>query len=223
MHYLLDNIHIWCIIEGSTKVENSLHSIKPYSTYKSGIVTLLLLTATKLHKSLRRQHSSSLVLAQFISRILYLGLRERALVAYAMLYLLQGHIILSLPSTAQKDKRELTPKQEKFLDELMVNGGHVKNAVAAAGYKEQSRSWLTRSLRDEIIDRTRNMLATNSVKAASRIVEGLDADGTTPLNQMDHRLKTAETILEANVMHGIIMLPSKDKQKEIIIDQEEEV
>ena len=153
-----------------------------------------------------------------------------------MLYLLQGHIILSLPSTTQKDKRELTPKQEKFLDELMTNGGHVKNAVAAAGYKEQSRSWLTRSLRDEIIDRTRNMLATNSVKAASRIVEGLDADGTTPLNQMDHRFKSAETILdrvglgkkqqvevEGNIMHGIIMLPSKDKQKEIIIDQEEEV
>lgn len=109
-------------------------------------------------------------------------------------------------------------------------------AVAAAGYKEQSRSWLTRSLRDEIIDRTRNMLATNSVKAASRIVEGLDADGTTPLNQMDMRLKTAETILdrvglgkkqqvevEGNIIHGIIMLPSKDKPKEIVIDQEEEV
>ena len=71
MYYLLDNIHIWCIIEGSTNVENSLYSTKPYSTYKSGIVTLLLLTATKLHKSLRRQHSSSLVLAQFISRIHY--------------------------------------------------------------------------------------------------------------------------------------------------------
>jgi hypothetical protein len=117
----------------------------------------------------------------------------------------------------------------------MLNGGHVTKAVAAAGYKEQSRSWLTRSLRDEIIDRTRNMLATNSVKAASRIVEGLDADGTTPLNQMDHRLKTAETILdrvglgkkqqvevEGNIIHGIIMLPSKDKPKEIVIDQEEE-
>ncbi len=35
-------------MEGSTNVENSLYSIKPYSTYKSGIVTLLLLTATEL-------------------------------------------------------------------------------------------------------------------------------------------------------------------------------
>ena len=139
---------------------------------------------------------------------------------------------MSLPATT---KRKLTNKQEKFLDELLSNGGHVKNAVAAAGYKEQSRSWLTRSLRDEIIERTRSMLATNSVKAANRIIEGLDADGTVPLNQMDMRLKTAESVLdrvglgkkqqlevEGQVMHGIVMLPSKDKPKEIIIEQEAE-
>jgi hypothetical protein len=139
---------------------------------------------------------------------------------------------MSLPATT---KRKLTDKQERFLDELLSNGGHVKNAVAAAGYKEQSRSWLTRSLRDEIIERTRNMLATNSVKAANRIIEGLDADGTVPLNQMDMRLKTAESVLdrvglgkkqqlevEGQVMHGIVMLPSKDKPKEIIIEQEAE-
>ena len=139
---------------------------------------------------------------------------------------------MSLPATT---KRKLTDKQEKFLDELLSNGGHVKNAVAAAGYKEQSRSWLTRSLRDEIIERTRSMLATNSVKAANRIIEGLDADGTIPLNQMDMRLKTAESVLdrvglgkkqqvevEGQIMHGIVMLPSKDKPKEIIIEQEAE-
>ena len=139
---------------------------------------------------------------------------------------------MSLPATT---KRKLTDKQERCLDELLSNGGHVKNAVAAAGYKEQSRSWLTRSLRDEIIERTRSMLATNSVKAANRIIEGLDADGTVPLNQMDMRLKTAESVLdrvglgkkqqlevEGQVMHGIVMLPSKDKPKEIIIEQEAE-
>jgi hypothetical protein len=61
----------------------------------------------------------------------------------------------------------------------------------------------------------------------------LDADGTVPLNQMDMRLKTAESVLdrvglgkkqqiemEGQVMHGIVMLPSKDKPKEIVIDQE---
>ena len=137
---------------------------------------------------------------------------------------------MSLPSA---QKRKLTEKQNKFLDELLHNGGHVKNAVLAAGYSEQSRSWLTRSLRDEIIERTRNMLATNSVKAANRIVEGLDAAGTVPLNQMDMRLKTAESVLdrvglgkkqqiemEGQIMHGIVMLPSKDNPKEIVIAQE---
>ena len=141
---------------------------------------------------------------------------------------------MTLPSVqTQGQKRKLTEKQERFLDELLHNAGHVKNAVLAAGYKEQSRSWLTRSLRDEIIERTRSMLATNSVKAAKRIIEGLDADGTVPLNQMDMRLKTAESVLdrvglgkkqqievEGQVMHGIVMLPSKDKPKEIVIDQE---
>jgi len=137
---------------------------------------------------------------------------------------------MSLPST---QKRKLTEKQEKFLDELLHNGGHVRNAVRSAGYSEQSRSWLTKSLRDEIVERTRSMLATNSVRAAKRIIEGLDADGTVPINQMDMRLKTAESVLdrvglgkkqqiemEGQVMHGIVMLPSKDKPKEIIIDQE---
>mgnify|MGYP003150605321 FL=1 len=132
-----------------------------------------------------------------------------------------------------QQKRKLTEKQQLFLDELLHNGGHVRNALLSAGYKEQSRSWLTRSLRNEIIERTRSLLATSSVKAANRIIEGLDADGTVPLNQMDMRLKTAEAVLdrvglgkkqqvemEGHVMHGIVMLPSKDKPKEIVIDQE---
>ena len=138
-----------------------------------------------------------------------------------------------LPDTTKKpdSKRKLTTKQERFLDELMKNGGHVSNAVVAAGYSEQSRSWLTRSLRDEILDRTRNMLATNSVKAANRIVEGLDADGSVPMNQLDMRLKTAESILDrvgigkkqqtevqGQILHGIVMLPAKEAPKEVVIE-----
>ena len=99
---------------------------------------------------------------------------------------------MSLPAT---QKRKLTEKQERFLEELISNGGHVKKAVVAAGYKEQSRSWLTRSLRDEIIDRTRSMLATNSVKAANRILEGLDID--------DRIVKEGLTRLN----HGMLVKP----------------
>ena len=84
------------------------------------------------------------------------------------------------------------------------------------------------SLKDEIIDRTRSLLASYSVKAAHRITEGLDADGATPLNQMDMRFKSAEAVLDrvgiskkqitevhGEVVHGIVMLPAKDKMKDV--------
>tara|TARA_R110000822_G_scaffold20358_1_gene65397 strand:+ start:2426 stop:2839 length:414 start_codon:yes stop_codon:yes gene_type:complete len=131
---------------------------------------------------------------------------------------------MNLPSKT----RQLTDKQEKFISCLISNGGKVGQAVAEAGYKETSRSWLMRTLKDEVLDRTRAMLASYSVKAAHRVTEGLDADGTTPLNQMDLRLKSAEAILDrvglgkkqvtevqGEVVHGIVMLPAKDKPKEV--------
>ena len=140
-----------------------------------------------------------------------------------------------LPSN-KKSKLKLNDKQEKFITELLNNGGKVKQAVLAAGYKESSRGWLMSSLKDEIIDRTRSLLASYSVKAAHRITEGLDADGTTPLNQMDMRFKSAEAVLDrvgiskkqitevhGEVVHGIVMLPAKDKAKEIEVTLNEDM
>ena len=132
----------------------------------------------------------------------------------------------SLPATTKK--RELTDRQEKFISCLIANGGKVGQAVAEAGYKETSRSWLMRTLKDEILERTRSMLASYSVKAAHRVTEGLDADGTVPMNQMDMRLKSAEAILDrvglgkkqitevqGEIVHGVVMLPAKEKPKEV--------
>jgi hypothetical protein len=72
------------------------------------------------------------------------------------------------------------------------------------------------------------MLASYSVKAAHRVTEGLDADGTVPMNQMDMRLKSAEAILDrvglgkkqitevqGEIVHGVVMLPAKEKPKEV--------
>ena len=135
-----------------------------------------------------------------------------------------------LPSAQQQRsrKRELTDKQEKFVSCLLSNGGKVKSAVIEAGYKESSRSWLMNTLRDEILERTRSMLASYSVKAAHRITEGLDADGSVPLNQMDMRFKSAEAVLDrvglskkqvtevqGEVIHGIVMLPAKEQPKDV--------
>ena len=138
-----------------------------------------------------------------------------------------------LPSTLNSRKRDLTDKQERFINALLNNGGKVSQAVLEAGYKESSRSWLMRTLKDEILERTKSMLASYSVKAAHRITEGLDADGTIPLNQMDMRFKSAESVLDrvglskkqvtevqGEVVHGIVMLPAKEQPKEVevIID-----
>ena len=101
-----------------------------------------------------------------------------------------------------------------------------------AEYSPQSKGWLLKSVRNEIIDRTEHLLAINAVKAASRIVSTIDDDGTTPRAEI--KLKAAETLLnrvglgrkdtvEHNVtaLHGVILLPSKGKQKEpLIINQD---
>ena len=123
-------------------------------------------------------------------------------------------------------KRELTTKQKIFLDELIDNGGNVQQAVDKAGYAKTARSWLIPSLKNEIIERTKLHLAANSVKAANRIVEGLDSDGTLASSQMDTRIKAANDILdrigiskrqeivsESKILHGVVLLPAK-KQNE---------
>tara|TARA_R100000315_G_C5210510_1_gene124959 strand:+ start:504 stop:962 length:459 start_codon:yes stop_codon:yes gene_type:complete len=130
--------------------------------------------------------------------------------------------------------RILTEKQALFIDALFDNGGKVGEAMKTAGYNT-SRSSLMKSLREEIAARTKDYLAVNGVKAATRIVEGLDADGTTPLNQMDMRMKAAESILDrigvskkqttevtGQVIHGVVLLPAKKElDKTITIDNGE--
>jgi hypothetical protein len=72
------------------------------------------------------------------------------------------------------------------------------------------------------------MLASYSVKAAHRITEGLDSDGSVPANQMDMRFKSAEAVLDrvgigrkqvtevqGEVIHGIVMLPAKEQPKDV--------
>ena len=125
-------------------------------------------------------------------------------------------------------KKELTTKQETFLSALFNNGGQVMAAIETAGYSPDSRGWLMRTVKDEIIDRAKNQLAGSSVKAINRLSEGLDADGTIPSGQMDIRMKAASEILDragiskrqevnvnGQVLHGVVMLPAKDKVKVI--------
>ena len=77
----------------------------------------------------------------------------------------------------------------------------------------------------------KRQLVGSSVRAANRISEALDADGSIPSSQMDTRLKAANDILDrvgvskrqevehtGEVMHGIVLLPAKEPMKEITVE-----
>ena len=130
-----------------------------------------------------------------------------------------------LPQTNNR-KPALTEKQESFLEVLFENGGNVNAAAESAGYSKTSVSWLRERLADEIVDRTRTMLAGQSLKDANKLVNLID----TPAIERgdDLRMKAAEAILNrvglgkqetinhnVQAVHGVVLLPPK---KEVVID-----
>ena len=130
-----------------------------------------------------------------------------------------------LPQQKQKD-RQLTPQQSHFLELLFENGGQVTAAAVDAGYSRGSAAWLKSTLADEIIERTKTILATNAMKAANRVISTID--NPAPERGDDLRLKAAESLLNRVVVakqdqinhnvtaiHGVVLLPPK---KEVVID-----
>ena len=123
----------------------------------------------------------------------------------------------------QTQKRSLTDSQEKFLDVLFGEAkGNLKKAGELAGYSEHSYPKVVRNLKQDIISRAENYLATHSAKAATKLVGMLDEDGTTP--HANIRLEAAKQILDRigiakkdqldinmKALHGIFILPAKDK------------
>jgi len=126
-------------------------------------------------------------------------------------------------------KRSLTDTQEKFLDVLFGEAkGNLKKAGELAGYSEHSYPKVVRNLKQEIISRAENYLATHSAKAATKMVDMLDEDGTTP--HANIRLEAAKQILDRigiakkdqldinmKALHGIFILPAKEELKESIV------
>ena len=124
-------------------------------------------------------------------------------------------------------KKSLTDSQEKFLDVLFGEAkGNPKKAGELAGYSEHSYPKVLRNLRSEIVSRAENYLATHSAKAASKMVDMLDEDGTTPHAAI--RLEAAKQILDrigiakkekmdinVRALHGLFILPAKDIIKKI--------
>ena len=123
-------------------------------------------------------------------------------------------------------KRSLTDSQEKFLDVLFGEArGNPKKAGELAGYSEHSYPKIVRNLKSEIVSRAEGYLATYSAKAATKMVDMMDEDGTTPHASI--RLEAAKQILDRigiakkdqldinmKALHGIFILPAKDKLDE---------
>ena len=123
-------------------------------------------------------------------------------------------------------KRSLTDTQEKFLDVLFGEAkGDPRKAGELAGYSGHSYPKVLRNLKSEIITRAENYLATHSAKAATKMVDMLDEDGTTPHASI--RMEAAKQILDRigivrkdqidinmKSLHGIFILPAKDKLDE---------
>ncbi len=136
----------------------------------------------------------------------------------------------TMDSTILKTQnKNLTDTQEKFLDALFGEAqGNPKRAGELAGYSEHSYPKVLRNLKDEIVKRAENYLAIHSAKAATKMVNMLDEDGTTPHASI--RMEAAKQILDRiglvkkdqvdinmNLKHGIFILPGKDPVEESIV------
>ena len=126
-----------------------------------------------------------------------------------------------LPS--KKQNRELSTQQKTYIDFLFGEAnGNPKKAGELAGYSEHSYPKVIKSLKDEIIERAEYSLALHSAKAVKGLINALDEDGTAPGANI--RMEAAKQILDrvglvkrekvdinAQVAHGIFILPPKDE------------
>ena len=133
-----------------------------------------------------------------------------------------------LQETNNKD-RTLTEKQQKFLDCLVEHNGNAKQAAEEAGYSGNHYQ-VVKSLKNEILDLTTDILANSAPEAAVRLVDIMRTDK--PIPQISNKLQAAQTILDrvgvtkqerVEVNHktsgGVFILPAK--KEPITIEAEE--
>lgn len=128
-------------------------------------------------------------------------------------------------------KKELTTKQQTFLDHLVDTGGDPKEAARLAGYAKNGHWQVVQALKNEIIDLASNILAQSAPRAAMKLVDVMESDS--PIPQANMKLQAAQTILDRTglgkqermdinhkVEGGLFILPAKE---EIIIDAKAEI
>lgn len=126
--------------------------------------------------------------------------------------------------------KELTTRQQSFLDHLVSCNGDTKRAADLAGYAEGSYTSVVKALKTEIIELAENILAQNAPKASLKLVEVMDS--TDPIPQANVRLQAAQTLLDrvgigktdkldVNLQNsnGLFILPAK---QEVVIEAQYE-
>ena len=116
-------------------------------------------------------------------------------------------------------KRELTDKQQSFLKHLVETQGDAKQAAQLAGYSSPYHH-VVKSLKSEILEITKEVLASSAPKAAFKLVEIMESNR--PIVQASNKLAAATTLLDRvgvvkvdrvdvnhNVGGGIFLMPDK--------------
>jgi|TARA_R110000744_G_scaffold37889_3_gene86651 hypothetical protein len=124
-----------------------------------------------------------------------------------------------LPNIEKQTKRELTTKQQLFLNHLVETQGDAKKAAELAGYSGPHYQ-VVKSLKAEILELTQEVLAHSAPKAAFKLVEILDSKR--PIVQAGNKLAAAQTLLDRvgiskveklDINHrvggGIFLMPDK--------------
>ena len=122
-----------------------------------------------------------------------------------------------LPSLSKP--RELTEKQQLFLDSLVETQGNAKQAAALAGYSGGHYQVL-KALKNEVLELTKDVLAHNAPKAAFKLLEIMESDK--PIPQASNKLTAAQSLLDRvgvsksetldinhQVSGGIFLMPDK--------------
>ena len=118
-----------------------------------------------------------------------------------------------------KKQRNLTEKQQAFLDNLVTTDGDFKKSAELAGYSGNHYQVL-KSLREEVVDLASDVLAREAPTAAFKIIEVMKSNK--PVPQANNKLQAAQTILDRvgvsktdridvnhNTGGGIFILPEK--------------
>lgn len=116
--------------------------------------------------------------------------------------------------------RQLTEKQQKLLDVLFDEaGGDIRTAMDLAGYSENaSVSSVSSSIKDEIIDKTKDWLSLQSPQAATKLV-GIMRNPTELGNRellasikevLDRVGIVKSEVLQVESKNGIMILPPKN-------------